>query len=898
MSDETRTVWHACLTAGRVAALALVLGTVAACSGDGDGSVGIGQGQDPDPVAPDFPIAYTKGPLFDEDGELQVNTDLRNILRFAVGTDLYVRDRASPTAPERNVTERFTQGRGDVQGVEISNDGKKVLFSMRGPVDENLALDDEDQPKWNVWEYDIETDTLRRLIVSDLIAQQGHDLWPHYLPDGRIIFSSTRQQTAKAILLNDGKPQFDARDENRRNPAFVLHVMRDDGRDEFKQVSFNQSSDFDPTVLDNGKVLFSRWDHAGSVNGIHLYQMNPDGTDLELLYGAESHMTGTNNSAIQFVGAREMLDGRIMAILRPFDHPELGGAIAIIDTATYVENTQPVASSAGMPGPAQTAATPNVVRTDLLPSQGGRFSSAFPLWDGTGRVLTTWSICRLEEPDPNDPTGVIYVPCTPERLAATNPPPVPAPPLYGVWMYDPATQTQLPIVIGEEGVLISEVVAAQPRRTPAHIPDKLPGVDFDSDLAAEGAGIINIRSVYDVDGVASVDIAAVADPVVTPPANRPARFLRIEKAVAIPDEDTVDLENTAFGPNLQQGMREIIGYAPIEPDGSVRVKVPANVALAVSVLDANGRRTSARHQNWLQVMPGQELKCNGCHSPTSDLSHGRSTAFAPAYAGAPATGAAFPHSVSTYSPDAGETMAETRTRVSCQVDNCAALEPSVDVLYTDVWTDPAFATPGDPISYSYASLTTTPPTNQNCMAKWTPACRIIINYETHIHPLWTTPRPVLDGMGNQIGDNTCARAGCHAPVDMANAPMVPAAQLDLTDGPSQDEPDQLNSYRELLFADDELIVANGALTDRQIQIGTDENGNPILSTVSVGPYMSPAGANFGQSRRFFDCFEGENNVCTATPHTGFMSLHELRLIAEWLDIGAQYYNNPFDVPVM
>ena len=80
--------------------------------------------------------------------------------------------------------------------------------------------------------------------------------------------------------------------------------------------------------------------------------------------------------------------------------------------------------------------------------------------------------------------------------------------------------------------------------------------------------------------MASVNIAAVADSVQTPPANRPARFLRIEKAVAIPDEDTVDLDNTAFGPNIQQGMREVIGYAPIEPDGSVRVKVPANVALA------------------------------------------------------------------------------------------------------------------------------------------------------------------------------------------------------------------------------------------------------------------------------------------------------------------------------
>jgi hypothetical protein len=29
-----------------------------------------------------------------------------------------------------------------------------------------------------------------------------------------------------------------------------------------------------------------------------------------------------------------------------------------------------------------------------------------------------------------------------------------------------------------------------------------------------------------------------------------------------------------------------------------------------------------------------------------------------------------------------------------------------------------------------------------------------------------------------------------------------------------------------------------------------------------------------------------------------LSVDELRLIAEWLDIGAQYYNNPFDVPVM
>ena len=587
--------------------LGLAAAALAGCGGGGgDGSVGVGQGQDPDPVAPDFPIAYTKGPLFDEDDALQASTDLRDVQRFNVGTDLYMRDRASPTAVERNITFRETQGLGDVQGVEISVDGRRILFAMRGPVDEGLDLDDPEQPHWGIWEYTIATDTLRRLITADITFEAGHDVSPHYLPDGRIIFSSTRQRQSKAILLDENKPQFEAFDEDRNEPAYLLHVMSDTGdASDLRQVSFNQSDDFEPVVLDNGKIMFSRWDHAGNNNGIHLYQMNPDGSELELLYGAESHLTGTNNGQVQFIGAREMQDGRIMAIVRPFDHPELGGAITIIDAETYVENTQSIAQFPGMTGPAQIAATPNQVRTDDLPSQGGRFSSAFPLWDGTGRVLVSWAICRLQQPDPADPTLDVLVPCTDELLA--EPDAESAPPLYGIWMYDPVSQTQRPIVIGEEDVLIGEVVAAQPRSNPDNIADKVAGVDLDADLVNAGVGILNIKSVYDMDGVASVNIAAVADPQATTAAQRPARFLRVEKAVSIPDEDIVDLDDTAFGPNVAQGMREIVAYAPIEPDGSVRVKVPARVALAVSVLDANGRRISSRHQNWIQVMPGQEL---------------------------------------------------------------------------------------------------------------------------------------------------------------------------------------------------------------------------------------------------------------------------------------------------
>jgi hypothetical protein len=83
--------------------------------------------------------------------------------------------------------------------------------------------------------------------------------------------------------------------------------------------------------------------------------------------------------------------------------------------------------------------------------------------------------------------------------------------------------------------------------------------------------------------------------------------------------------------------------------------------------------------------------------------------------------------------------------------------------------------------------------------------------------------------------------------------------------------------------------------DEQVQIGVDAMGNPILEPVSIDPSMSPAGARVS---RFFSCFDVGGSGCPGRSHVGQLSGAELKLLAEWLDIGAQYYNNPFDVPVM
>src|SRR5438874_650194 len=162
-----------------------------------------------------------------------------------------------------------------------------------------------------------------------------NDVSPHYLPDGRILFSTTRQSQSKGILTDEGKQQFEAQDEDRNESAFVLEVYNPNGLNadgtRMHQISFNQSHDRDATVLANGRVLWSRWDHAPGKDAMHLYSANPDGTDLELYYGANSHMTGTNNTVVEFVQPRQMQDGRILALERQYTGVDFGGNLVIID---------------------------------------------------------------------------------------------------------------------------------------------------------------------------------------------------------------------------------------------------------------------------------------------------------------------------------------------------------------------------------------------------------------------------------------------------------------------------------------------------------------------------------------------------------------------------------------
>ena len=283
-------------------------------------------------VNDDVAIAYVKRPV----SSIGNPTDA---MRFSKGGNLFMRFAASPSAEEINITAAIINGNGDVSDPEVSFDGKKILFSMRRSANTH----------WELWEYNIEARSLTPILQSDLYD----DVDPAYLPDGRIVFSSNRQERARSLRADNGEPDYQHRDEYEREKVVNLHIFNPED-ESVKQISFNQSHDRNPTVLSDGRIMFSRWDHVGQRNQFSIFATKPDGTGVFIEYGAHSQ----GNS---FLHPREISSGLLLSSLMPLSGTYEGGAVVVIDLQNFTENNDPAPdgnTSPGMQG--QTQITPTL----------------------------------------------------------------------------------------------------------------------------------------------------------------------------------------------------------------------------------------------------------------------------------------------------------------------------------------------------------------------------------------------------------------------------------------------------------------------------------------------------------------------------------------------------------
>jgi len=188
--------------------------------------------------------------------------------RYHSGENLYTLTPPGPEGTLKNLT-HLTDG--EVQGLEVSFDGTRLLFAMRR---------DKNRDGFHIFEINADGSGLRQLSDGNC-----NDVDPCYLPDGRIAFCSDRA----------GWQEYYHQERSR-----LIHVMNADGSG-VEQITFNPNQDYEPYVLSDGRISYSSYRfyaQDGSVGPLAGERMglarietvlrtsNPDGSADQLLYGS------------------------------------------------------------------------------------------------------------------------------------------------------------------------------------------------------------------------------------------------------------------------------------------------------------------------------------------------------------------------------------------------------------------------------------------------------------------------------------------------------------------------------------------------------------------------------------------------------------------------------------
>jgi len=792
--------------------------------------------------------------------------------------DLYIKEQSAAASSAKNITSSYTLGAGDVSDPEVSYDGNKIVFSMRcgsgsaakcrDPYNEGTS-----DTTWNIWEYDRTNGQMRRVIQTNAVSSQGDDLDPAYLPgNAGFVFSSNRQ--TKSSALNG----YRALDEYERETVANLHVMTLDGQT-IEQISFNQSHDRNPTVLMNGEIMFARWDHVSGRNHFAIFTVKPDGTGMFVKYG--SHSPGNS-----FLHPREMQDGRVMSSLMPLSGTQEGGALMVIDVNNFTENGAPMTRSVS--GTGQSQATPESLNFGQGLSENGRITTPYPLWDGTNRALVAWTPCQARRDNQVIPC-VLLSSAEKARLSDRNRlnadiqadnVSLNVPPAYSIQILDMGKGTMRTIVPARSGYIYTDPIPLMARSQPNN---------FGWSPRTGTTTILDVRSVYDTDEqgrmglnnngtggslllaseMAQVplrnetsnddtrprvaDIAVIKDPLNPAYVSRVPRHVRITRAV--PPRSGMGVRGVIG--ETEAEMQQILGYADVEPDGSLFLEVPADTPVGITVLDAQGRAIQS-HTNWIQGRPNETVFCKGCHSPRNNSN----PINGPGVLGA--------HIGTQYlmTGQQGESMAMTRARVA----GTSAIPLQQSIEFSDIWANTGVA--GVTALPSYAIRYTG---NTNAADDLQTAVPVngIINYPQHIQPIW---------------DLRCG--GCHT--DTAQLSL-----LGTTSGTGR-----LTSYQELLLGDPlldsngipvtvirdgELVVERGpALVANEISEG--EAGG-ITRKSRLGEIL------FGEDMRAGTAARTTFPTPTTLDHSTLLNKAEKRLVTEWMDLGGQYMNDINAVPL-
>jgi len=403
---------------------------------------------------------------------------------------------------------------GSAHEIDLSWDGKTVFIGGGGQISA-VGVGGED---------------FRRLHSGQSPAQ---------MPDGRLVFFDN--DVGISPCKGGG-------------PRQLLFIMDPDGKNR-KVVSANLTIDTSPSVMNDGRVIFTRWDYGVNKNVFNrhaVWVQNPDGTGMDLFFG---------NTVIdpRSMGRPRQIPGRpeVITVFGPH-HAHLTGLVGMIwngngkegaDGLGFRRVTRDTASVGDRPPVYAYQDAQPLNEQLILVSYGGRADRKVGLYllDRNGNKK-----CIIE-------------------------------------------------TAGPTGVHSAQVFGVRPK--PPVLPDRSqianwkPNVDVFSQMLSDP----------DWDQKATMLMHDVYQGIEPEVARGRAKYLAVMEQV---------IQSSGRGGSMGVGTiwyaNRVVGLVPIEKDGSAHFEVPALRSLYFHVLDKEGRMLMTQGSDF-HAMPGENRSCIGCH---------------------------------------------------------------------------------------------------------------------------------------------------------------------------------------------------------------------------------------------------------------------------------------------
>jgi len=342
------------------------------------------------------------------------------------------------TQPRAEVLLQGKLPRGTVGHPDLSFDARRVVFSYC-----DNTVEPRDKRRFFLYELDLKTGELRQITgqpgVDPLQGWEGRDTVliedfdPCYLPDGGIMFVSTRNQG------------FGRCHGGRYTPSYVLYRCEADGS-KITRLSYGEANEWNPSVLADGQIVYTRWDYINRHDTVlqSLWTTRPDGT------GTAHYYANSTRNPCMVAQAKAIPGTDLIVALAMAHHSYSAGSIFTLDRRRGEEGMDPV--------------------TRITPE------SSFPETEG-------WSVGSYSDPVPLSKD--LY-------LAAFDPNPlihqgkVAKPDGYGIYLVDTLGGREL--LYRDPRTCCFAPTPVQPRPTPPALPSAL--------TAGQNDGIFVVQNVY------------------------------------------------------------------------------------------------------------------------------------------------------------------------------------------------------------------------------------------------------------------------------------------------------------------------------------------------------------------------------------------------------------------